>query len=51
MKCFGKILIKMYLSVKEKRTREVLDLLNDSLGSLIFERDKDGNINRQCKLM
>ena len=36
--------------VKEKRTREVLDLLNDSLGSLIFERDKDGNINRQCKL-
>ena len=36
--------------VKEKRTREVLDLLNDSLGSLIFERDKDGNINRKCKL-
>ena len=36
--------------VKEKRTREVLDLLNDSLGSLIFERGKDGNINRQCKL-
>jgi len=36
--------------VKEKRTREVLDLLNDSLGSLIFERDKDGKINRQCKL-
>ena len=36
--------------VKEKRTREVLDLLNDSLGSLIFERDKEGNINRQCKL-
>jgi len=36
--------------VKEKKTREVLDLLNDSLGSLIFERDKNGNINRQCKL-
>ena len=36
--------------VKEKRTREVLDLLNDSLGSLIFERDLDGKINRQCKL-
>jgi DNA topoisomerase I len=36
--------------VKEKRTREVLDLLNDSLGSLIFERDKDGNINRKCKV-
>ena len=36
--------------VKEKRTREVLDLLNDSLGSLIFERDKNGNINRKCQL-
>ncbi len=36
--------------VKEKRTREVLDLLNDSLGSLIFERDKDGNIDRKCQI-
>ena len=36
--------------VKEKRTREVLDLLNDSLGSLIFDRDKDGNIDRKCQL-
>ena len=36
--------------VKEIRTREVLDLLNDSLGSLIFERDKEGNINRKCQL-
>tara|TARA_Y100000590_G_scaffold444615_1_gene575590 strand:+ start:2003 stop:4570 length:2568 start_codon:yes stop_codon:yes gene_type:complete len=36
--------------VKEKRTREVLDLLNDSLGSLIFERDSDGNIDRKCKV-
>ncbi|MDA9082019.1 type I DNA topoisomerase, partial [Candidatus Pelagibacter sp.] len=36
--------------VKEKRTREVLDLLNDSLGSLIFDRDKDGKIHRNCKL-
>ena len=36
--------------VKEKRTREVLDLLNDSLGSLIFERDSNGNIDRKCKL-
>ena len=25
-------------------------LFRSSLGSLIFERDKDGNINRQCKL-
>ena len=37
-------------SVKEKRTREVLDLLNDSLGNLVFESDKDGNIDRKCKL-
>ena len=37
-------------NVKEKRTREVLDLLNDSLGSLIFERDDNGNIDRKCKL-
>ena len=37
-------------TVKEKRTREVLDLLNESLGSLIFEVDKEGKINRKCKL-
>jgi DNA topoisomerase-1 len=37
-------------TVKEKRTREVLDLLNESLGSLIFEVDKDGKIDRKCKL-
>ncbi|MDB2514877.1 type I DNA topoisomerase [Candidatus Pelagibacter bacterium] len=36
--------------VKEKRTREVLDLLNDSLGSLIFERGKDGKVDRKCQL-
>ncbi len=36
--------------VKEKRTREVLDLLNDSLGELIFDKDKDGNIVRKCQL-
>ena len=36
--------------VKEKRTREVLDLLNDSLGSLIFDKDKEGNIDRKCQL-
>merc|ERR1711990_1410386 len=36
--------------VKEKRTREVLDLLNDSLGTLIFERDDDGDIDRKCRL-
>jgi len=37
-------------NVKEKRTREVLDLLNDSLGSLIFERDENNKIDRKCKL-
>ena len=36
--------------VKKKRTREVLDLLNDSLGSLIFERDEKGDIDRKCSL-
>ncbi len=38
------------LNVKEKRTREVLDLLNESLGELIFEADENGKINRKCKL-
>jgi len=36
--------------VKEKRTREVLDLLNDSLGDLVFDKDKNGNIVRKCQL-
>jgi DNA topoisomerase-1 len=37
-------------SVKEKRTREVLDLLNESLGNLIFERNDQDIIDRKCKL-
>ena len=37
-------------NVKEKRTREVLDLLNESLGELIFESDENGKIDRKCKL-
>ncbi len=36
--------------VKEKRTREVLDLLNESLGALIFERDEKDAIDRKCKM-
>ena len=36
--------------VKEKRTREVLDLLNDSLGELIFDKDDKGNVVRKCQL-
>ena len=37
-------------NVKEKRTREVLDLLNESLGKLIFETDGEGKVDRKCKL-
>ena len=37
-------------SVKEKRTREVLDLLNESLGELIFNTTQDGKIDRKCPL-
>jgi len=36
--------------VKEKRTREVLDLLNESLGDLVFDKDKEGKIVRKCQL-
>jgi DNA topoisomerase I len=36
--------------VKEKRTREVLDLLNESLGTLIFDKDSNGEVVRQCQL-
>jgi DNA topoisomerase-1 len=36
--------------VKEKRTREVLDLLNESLGTLIFDKDSDGKVVRKCQL-
>jgi len=38
------------VAVKEKRTREVLDLLNESLGNLIFERNEEDAIDRKCKL-
>ena len=50
LEMFWKDFNQNVMEVKEKRTREVLDLLNDSLGSLIFERDKEGNINRKCQL-
>ncbi|MDB9760659.1 type I DNA topoisomerase [Pelagibacteraceae bacterium] len=36
--------------VKEKRTREVLDLLNESLGNLIFDKNDRNVIDRKCKL-
>ena len=41
---------KNVTTVKEKRTREVLDLLNESLGSLIFETNEEGKVDRKCKL-
>ena len=41
---------KNVTSVKEKRTREVLDLLNESLGSLVFETNSEGKVDRSCKL-
>ena len=47
---FWKDFNKNLSTVKEKRTREVLDLLNDSLGTLIFETDENGKIDRKCKL-
>jgi len=37
-------------TVRKKSTREVLDLLNDSLGNLIFERNKKDSIDRKCKV-
>ena len=37
-------------SVKEKRTREVLDMLNESLGALIFDFNDKGKIDRKCKI-
>jgi len=36
--------------VKEKRTREVLEMLNESLGALIFETNADNKVDRKCKI-
>jgi len=36
--------------VKEKRTREVLNLLNKSLGALIFNKDDNDEVDRKCKI-
>ena len=35
--------------VKKIRTREVLDLLNENLGPLIFDKDSKDKIDRKCK--
>ena len=36
--------------VKEKRTREVLDMLNENLGALIFDVNDQDKIDRKCKV-
>ena len=47
---FWKDFYKNVGDVKEIRTREVLDMLNESLGALIFDRDTKDSIDRKCKL-
>ena len=34
--------------VKELRTREILDMMNVSLGEIIFDKDNEGKIKRNC---
>jgi DNA topoisomerase I len=50
LKNFWKDFYKNVGDVKDIRTREVLDMLNESLGALIFERDTNDSIDRKCKL-
>ena len=47
---FWKDFYKNIADVKEIRTREVLDMLNESLGAIIFDRDSKDSIDRKCKL-
>jgi DNA topoisomerase I len=47
---FWKDFYKNVGDVKEIRTRQVLDMLNESLGALIFDRDTNDSIDRKCKL-
>jgi DNA topoisomerase-1 len=46
---FWKEFYKNINEVKELRTRAVLDLLNESLGDIIFDKDESGNISKKCK--
>ena len=46
---FWKEFYKNINEVKELRTRAVLDLLNESLGDIIFDKDVDGKISKKCK--
>ncbi|MDC0511828.1 type I DNA topoisomerase, partial [Pelagibacteraceae bacterium] len=50
LKNFWKDFYKNVGDVKEIRTREVLDMLNESLGALIFDKDTNDSIDRKCKL-
>ncbi|MDA8688232.1 type I DNA topoisomerase [Candidatus Pelagibacter bacterium] len=47
---FWKDFYKNVGDVKEIRTREVLDMLNESLGALIFDKDTNDSIDRKCKV-
>jgi DNA topoisomerase-1 len=46
---FWKEFYKNINEVKELRTRAVLDLLNESLGDIIFDKDENGKISKKCK--
>ena len=35
--------------VKELRTREILDMLNESLADIIFDKDESGSVERKCQ--
>lgn len=35
--------------VKELRTRAILDMLNESLADIIFDKDESGNVERKCQ--
>ena len=37
------------LDVKELRTRAILDMMNESLGKIIFDTDEEGKIKRVCE--
>ena len=37
------------LEVKELRTRAILDMMNESLGEIIFDKDNEGKIKRSCE--
>jgi len=35
--------------VKELRTRSILDMLNESLADIIFDKDNEGNVSKACQ--